>query len=341
MAVYRIGSGVFGAVMVVALTGCLNGGDVGDGGSAGLRLAGGGTAAVERDVEAPEVFHRAERALWDGRPSLGGVWVAHPDVRDPERVIIRNPQTGREVIGALFRRERQNPGPAFQVSSDAATALGMIAGAPAELRVTAMRTEQVRAPAQTPVDAPATPDTAPAAAPDAAIAALSVAALAAVSDAAPGQPSDLAPDQIDIAAAEPQRARRGWPFGRRADQEPIDALAGVPLGDADPALVADQSPQLAAGIGAAAVAAIAPPVGAPALERAFIQLGIFSVEDNANRALRMARDAGLEARSIVGQGGANRFWRVTVGPAASVAERDRMLATVRRLGFTDAYAIAR
>ena len=45
---------------------------------------------VERDVEAPEVFQVTEKALWDGRPSLGGVWVAHPDSDQPERVIIRN-----------------------------------------------------------------------------------------------------------------------------------------------------------------------------------------------------------------------------------------------------------
>ena len=32
------------------------------------------------DVLAPEVFQVREDGLWDGRPSLGGAWVAHPDV---------------------------------------------------------------------------------------------------------------------------------------------------------------------------------------------------------------------------------------------------------------------
>ena len=59
---------------------------------------------VDRDVEAPEVFQVTEQALWDGRPSLGGVWVASPDATDPERVILRNPANGKFVIGALFRR---------------------------------------------------------------------------------------------------------------------------------------------------------------------------------------------------------------------------------------------
>ena len=85
---------------------------------------------------------RDSQGLWDGRPSLGGVWVAHPDATDPERVIIRNSSNGKFVIGALFRRERENPGPSLQVSSDAAEALGLLAGAPASLNVTALNREE-------------------------------------------------------------------------------------------------------------------------------------------------------------------------------------------------------
>jgi len=101
------------------------------------------TKLVERDVEAPDVFQVTEPGLWDGRPSLGGVWVAHPTVKDPERVIVRNEANGKFVIGALFRRERDNPGPTLQVSSDAAEALGLTAGQPANLNVTALRREEV------------------------------------------------------------------------------------------------------------------------------------------------------------------------------------------------------
>ena len=96
---------------------------------------------VDRDVEAPQVFQVSDSALWDGRPSLGGVWVASPDAVDPERVILRNPSNGKFVIGALFRRERLNPGPALQISSDAAAALGILAGQPTEMNVTALRRE--------------------------------------------------------------------------------------------------------------------------------------------------------------------------------------------------------
>jgi cell division septation protein DedD len=100
---------------------------------------------VDRDVEAPEVFQVTDQALWDGRPSLGGVWVASPDAVDPERVILRNTANGKFVIGALFKREAFNPGPKLQISSDAADALGMLAGQPAQVSVTALRREEVAA----------------------------------------------------------------------------------------------------------------------------------------------------------------------------------------------------
>lgn len=113
---------------------------------------------IERDVEAPDVFQVTEAGLWDGRPSLGGVWVAHPDVIEPERVIIRNATNDKFVIGALFRRERENPGPRLQVSSDAATALGILAGKPVQLNVTALRREQVE---ETPPPAAPEPEAKP------------------------------------------------------------------------------------------------------------------------------------------------------------------------------------
>lgn len=121
--------------------------------TAGNPQTGAGIKTIERDVEAPDVFSASEAGLWDGRPSLGGIWVAHPDVTDPERVIIRNINNDKFVVGALFRRERDIPGPRLQISSDAAEALGMLAGAPAELNVTALRKETVEvAPQASPLE---------------------------------------------------------------------------------------------------------------------------------------------------------------------------------------------
>ncbi len=123
--------------------------------------ANGSIKLVERDVEAPEAFDVTAKALWDGRPSLGGVWVAHPASKQPERVIIRNPGNGKFVIGALFRRERNNPGPSLQLSSDAASVLGVLAGTPTELSVTALRRETVNVAEEVPAEQEAPAEQAP------------------------------------------------------------------------------------------------------------------------------------------------------------------------------------
>lgn len=107
---------------------------------------------IEEDVEKPDVFYASEAGLWDGRPSLGGVWVAHPEATQPERVIVRNKSNGQFVVSALFRREREIPGPRLQLSSDAAQAIGVLAGSPVELEVVALRKEKIEV---TPPPAPA------------------------------------------------------------------------------------------------------------------------------------------------------------------------------------------
>jgi len=98
---------------------------------------------AQRDVETPSAFSVNDKGIWDGRPSLGGIWVAYPGNVQPERVNIRNEENGRNVVGALFKRERQNPGPPIQVSSDAANALGLLPGKPVKLSVVALRREAV------------------------------------------------------------------------------------------------------------------------------------------------------------------------------------------------------
>jgi len=138
--------------MALTLAGCEELGISPVEGSPSAPAAAGG-ASVNRDVERPDVFSVTESALWDGRPSLGGVWVAYPANLDPERVIIRNGTNGKTVIGALFRRERDNPGPKIQLSSDAAVALGVIAGTPTEISIVVLRREEVA------VDVPETPAT--------------------------------------------------------------------------------------------------------------------------------------------------------------------------------------
>ncbi len=258
-------------------------------------------ALVEQDVEAPDVFAVNESGLWDGRPSLGGVWIAHPDVADPERVMIRNEANGQSVVGALFRRERDIPGPRIQVSSDAAQALGMLAGQPTVLDVIALRREsiQVAPPVGTdvgvdPVDSEieAEPlETAEAEDPIAAAAAAIAAAEAA------GETTIEAAPEVEIAAVE----------APAAEPEVIEAVPD--LTQTDP------------------------------LRRPFVQIGIFNVEDNATETADNLRAAGLIPTVRQQEASGTAFWRVIVGPSNTEAERSEVLAKVRELGFEDAYFV--
>ncbi|MGR3271793.1 SPOR domain-containing protein [Thalassococcus profundi] len=247
---------------------------------------------VERDIEAPEVFQATEAGLWDGRPSLGGVWAAHPDVQDPERVIIRNEQNGQFVIGALFRRERETPGPRLQISSDAAAALGMLAGQPTNLNVVALRREEATEDA--PAEAPAPDGT--------------TGTLAAPTDISSGT---LDPASVGAAAA-------------------IEAAPETPSASAAPA----PTP---------VAAAPKPPASAPAasaLSRPYLQIGIFSVEANANNTATAMRQAGMVPTVKKQSSSGKTFWRVLVGPAQTESERDTLLAKIKSSGFTDAYAVS-
>lgn len=241
---------------------------------------------VERDVEAPEVFQVTDEGLWDGRPSLGGVWVAHPDVIEPERVIIRNNDNSKFVIGALFRRERANPGPALQVSSDAAAALGLLAGAPAELNVTALRREQAPDP-----------------------------------DAAPAPTVDPeAPEDVEVSTLDPV------------------AGAAAALDEADVAAEATEAPAPEAAPEVAAAPAAAPQSNS-SLEKPFLQIGIFSVEQNANNTATAMRQAGMVPTVLEQSSQGKKFWRVIVGPAANKTERSTLLKKIKGVGFDDAYPV--
>jgi len=283
----RAGRGVLLiGVLALGLAGCGEEGGLGflqprDGASReGSESAARSVRLVERDVEAPEVFQVTEAGLWDGRPSLGGVWVAHPEVEEPERVIIRNAANGKFVIGALFRRERENPGPRLQVSSDAAAALGMLAGQPANLDVTALRREQV---SEGPEDAPED-----------------------ATEATLDAPSDVTESALDPVST---------------------AAAALETGDTAAPTAPEARPA-------------APASRASTLDRPFIQIGIFSIEQNAQNTATAMRQAGMvpEVRKQSSRG--KTFWRVLVGPAAGASERAELLEKIKAAGFTDAYAVA-
>jgi cell division septation protein DedD len=306
------------ACALVALAAC--GGEFQPFGNAGTRNATGegpapigATRLVERDVEAPEVFQVTEEGLWDGRPSLGGVWVAHPDAEDPERVIIRNEENGRFVIGALFRREIDNPGPELMISSDAAAALNILAGDPTMVQVTALRREEVADPVVT---------TAPEA----------EATLAAAEGTAIATPEITATPLGDpIAAAAAAISEAEITAG-------IASAGPVPTPSAP---AADAATPTAVAAAPAPRAPAAPPAAQSELDRPFVQIGIFSVQENANNTGQALRNAGLVPTIYDQSTNGRRFWRVVVGPAQTAEDRAAILRTVQGLGFADAYAVTR
>ncbi len=244
---------------------------------------------VDRDVEAPEVFQTEGEALWDGRPSLGGVWVASPDATDPQRVIMRNPANGKFVIGALFRRERDNPGPALQISSDAADALGLLAGEPARISVTALRREEAPAP-ETDASAP-------------------------ILDTAETVAGEALPPATDVTATAAQAIDKAEAKDTPAAEQPPTAQADTGVDTGAPA------------------AATPPPAKPAAVTGSLIQIGFFSVEANAQRAVDQLKKAGILATIRKSETQGKVYWSVT-------ARGDKaMLDAIRAAGFADAYVI--
>ena len=280
-----------------------------------------GGTVEKQEVEAPEIFEITDQGLWDGRPSLGGTWIAHPDVQDPQRVIIRDLDSGNSINGALFRRERENPGPAFQLSSDAATELGMLAGAPSNLKVTALKTVEVAQPAlplPTGADAvdagtalPAEPEVAldpqpePQPEPEAS-AAVPAAAIATTAL----QTTQIDPTPADpIAAAEAALARSDAIVAGETVAAPVQRPSD------EPAIVSN-------------------------LAKPFVQVGIFSQKVNADATAERLSSAGLfpDVKEQTARG--QLIWRVLVGPAQTRSDRRGLLSQIRDLGFEDAYSVA-
>lgn len=294
-----------------------------------------GPQSVLKDVERPDIFNVTELALWDGRPSLGGVWVAHPDIKAPERAILTNVKNGKTIPGALFRRERENPGPSIQVSSDAAGALGMLAGQPIELKVLVVRQEEVEI---EPTPLPVSNET------DDTLSTEELAAAGVVDDAAAG----------DTPAVEEKPKRPNF-FQRMFRKKPapeaaaVGVAAAATIDDASaPAVETTSLDPVSTGAAAAIARAestqapqprpesAAAPAPAPAsgLKNPYIQVGLFSVEANADAASVNLRQSGIIPTVTNTDGG---DWRVVIGPVATADDQAALLAQVKKLGYTDAF----
>ncbi|MEO1494301.1 MAG: SPOR domain-containing protein [Pseudomonadota bacterium] len=87
---------------------------------------------------APELFDATGLAVWDGKRTLQGVWVAHPLATSARRVRIFNDANGLAVDGALFKRDSTLSGASVLISSEAAGLLKMDVDTPTKLRIVAV-----------------------------------------------------------------------------------------------------------------------------------------------------------------------------------------------------------
>ena len=353
---------------IFGLAACEDGINLGQGGGENADSAAPASIAAReggvRDIERPDIFNTTEEALWDGRPSLGGIWVAHPDVTTPERAIVTNNTTNQRIAAALFRRERANPGPRVQLSSDAAAALNILAGAPTEVTIVAVRQEEVEVEEQEPVisDEAVGEDTPDSTAEDGA----DVAAAAAATEAA--QAEEAAPRRGNFLQRLFGGNRRSATAAgaAAATEESLEATAEAA---AAPAVETQTLDPVASGAAAAIAAADAddkpaprparqtepaepeaepeaetepapatPAPEAPApLQNPFVQVGLYSVEANAFSARDNLRTAGIVPTVFEGSNDNGPFWRVVVGPVTTKDDQAEILAQVKRLGFSDAF----
>ncbi len=284
------------------------------------------TTTTEKDVERPDIFEVNDRGLWDGRPSLGGAWVAHPDVKEPERALIRNTATGETVVGALFRRERENPGPLLQISSDVAEELGVLPGAPTELYVVALRRQEVTEAVEGEEPVEANPVVADLANP------VNVEATPLEPAAATaGATAETAGNAAETAVAVALPAATAVAAAATPDTgDTDDDIVEVNLPPAEPTVQADQSETAPV----AAVVALPAATTGPRF-----QIGVFSVEPNAENAGALLRNAGIPTSVVAQDAGGRVVWLVVSSPAEDDANADATLARIKEAGFVDAVLI--
>ncbi|QPH54629.1 SPOR domain-containing protein [Pontivivens ytuae] len=274
----------------------------------------------ERLTPRPDLFSLQDEAIWDGRPSLGGAWIAHPDVGNPERVEVTDVTSGQSITAALFRREAGLPGPVFQLSADAAQELGAEPGVPLEVEVIAVRPEVVDV-ADDAAEGDAEEAESNAAEVEDAVdvVAEGEAAAAAVDEAA--APADDEAAEVELASDEAAIAEIAAAIVAAPDPEPaIEAAA--------PAVEEAEAPQ--------PVAEAVAPAPAAAPDTPFMQVGMFGVPGNAEALVERLQAEGLAARALP----AGSLTRVVVGPAESDAELAETRQRLRELGFSDAIAIS-
>ena len=93
--------------------------------------------------EKPKILDISASVIWDGSQTLGGNWVSHPNIKSPERVLIKNTTNGKSVVGAVFQQTKNlNKGPSA-ISFDAAKALGISKNTETKLQIIAIKAIEI------------------------------------------------------------------------------------------------------------------------------------------------------------------------------------------------------
>lgn len=89
--------------------------------------------------EKPEILDISASVIWDGEQTLGGNWISHPNVDNPERVLIKNISNGKSIVGAIFQQTKKMETETAVISSDAARALGISKNKQIKVQIIAVR----------------------------------------------------------------------------------------------------------------------------------------------------------------------------------------------------------
>ena len=76
------------------------------------------------------------------------------------------------------------------------------------------------------------------------------------------------------------------------------------------------------------------------LSKSFIQVGIFGVQNNANKTRDQMLQLNLPVNIFDFQIKGKPYWRVVAGPASNADSRKNMLKSIKSAGFTDAYYVS-
>lgn len=282
---------------------------------------------------------------FNGKPTASGeiydqngLTAAHRTLPMPTIIQVTNLENGRSLRLRVNDRGPFAKGRVLDVSKRAAQLLGFIERGTARVRVQVVADEsQALAAAlsggtMVPIDQPQPPI--PTAAPTIGVTSQALAS------AGPVPTTPAKPTVVPVAATTTPAKPAGTPSVPTATPAKPVVASAVPAATPAKPAAAPSAPAAAPPVQSAATAAALQPDGRvtqyPVKPTAiFIQAGAFTKKQNAELLTAELRRFGAAAMTPVKVGG-QQFYRVRLGPVASVTEADRLLEELMRRGHSDA-----